>query len=191
MKIYNYHPTTGEFLNATLADPDPKNPSNFLIPAYATSKSPPIKKEGYALVYINDKWENLIDKRGKSYWNEKGELITISEIGLDIPINAYLEKPDLRTDTEKQKDFSILVRSEVSRRIFLHASANTQMNMTAAATAGLLSEDQMQAYRDALFWVSKMRAKGAELIANNAQDYFDDKYWPEPSDAAVALVNAF
>lgn len=88
-------------------------------------------------------------------------------------------------------DYKFLITNEVERRIFAHASANTQMNMTGAATAGLLTSDQMEAYKQGLLWVAAMRSKGAELIANNTEDYLDDKHWPEPSAAAVALANAF
>lgn len=191
MKIYNYHPITSEFLSQTLADPDPKSAKNFLIPAHATALQPPVKRDGYALVFDGDKWIHKVDNRGKSYWNEKGEHVSVSELGIDIPIGSFSEKPDLRTETEKQADFSASVKLEVSNRIFAHASRNTQMNMTGAATAGLLTPDQMDAYKEGLLWVSSIRSKGAELIASGTEDYSDDKHWPEPSAAAVALANAF
>ncbi|MCB1423176.1 MAG: hypothetical protein KDJ69_12070 [Nitratireductor sp.] len=83
------------------------------------------------------------------------------------------------------------IRQEVSDRIYAHASAATQMNMAAAAAAGLLNADQMAAFQAGLAWVAAMRAKGAELAAAGAVDFADDSHWPEPSPEAVALAAAF
>lgn len=90
-----------------------------------------------------------------------------------------------------EPDYAALITAEVERRIFAHASANTQMNMTGAATAGLLTATQMEAYKQGLLWVSSMRSKGAELIASKTADYSSDSHWPKPSAEAVALAEMF
>lgn len=115
--------------------------------------------------------------------------------GYDLAdINAVLaidsETVEIMPYREQGTPLSELIGREVTNRIFAHASANTQMNMTGAATAGLLSEDEMEAYKQGLVWVSQMRAKGVELIENEVDDYHLDSHWPEPSVAAVTLANA-
>lgn len=41
MKIYNYDRQTGVFLGASVAEPNPMEPGNFLVPAFSTAIAPP------------------------------------------------------------------------------------------------------------------------------------------------------
>lgn len=41
MEIFNYHPLTGEFLGTGVADDNPLDPANPIVPGYATSIAPP------------------------------------------------------------------------------------------------------------------------------------------------------
>lgn len=93
LKIYNYHPSSGVFLFEGEADKDQLDADNWLIPANATDKKPPKQKNGYALVFKNDKWQNVIDHRGWVYWLEDGSEHVISAIGEEPPEGALTEKP--------------------------------------------------------------------------------------------------
>ncbi|MEX3859624.1 phage tail assembly chaperone [Paraburkholderia sp. BR10923] len=42
MRVYSYHPQTGAYVGAEEADEDPMNPGQYLIPAHATTKAPPV-----------------------------------------------------------------------------------------------------------------------------------------------------
>lgn len=87
--------------------------------------------------------------------------------------------------------FAESVRQEVEQRIRAVASTNTQINMSAAAAAGALSESQMDTFREALAWVSEVRVKGADLIEIKDSTFKDNAHWPEPTAAVVALVSEF
>lgn len=81
-------------------------------------------------------------------------------------------------------------RTECERRIYAVADLHAQMNMSAAAGAGLLTEDQMNAWKSGLLWVSQMRATWEPLAAGIA-DIHADANWPECPAAAAALADGF
>lgn len=93
LKIYNYNPSNGEFLSEGEAEQDQLDVENWLIPAHATDQKPPKQKTGYTLVFKNNKWQNVIDNRGKTYWLEDGSEHVISAIGEELPEGALTEKP--------------------------------------------------------------------------------------------------
>lgn len=57
MKIYHYHPITGELLSEGFADPSPLEAGVFLIPANATEFAPPKTKANEVAVFIDNKWQ--------------------------------------------------------------------------------------------------------------------------------------
>jgi hypothetical protein len=60
MRIFHYHPDTFEFVGIGTADPDPLDPDNWLIPAYATETVPPAALAGKVVTFINGAWA-LVD----------------------------------------------------------------------------------------------------------------------------------
>jgi len=56
MKIYHYHPETGEYLGQGVADESPLEPGVWLIPAHATTQQPPKPGEGQRVVRAGDSW---------------------------------------------------------------------------------------------------------------------------------------
>ena len=71
-------------------------------------------------------------------------------------------------------------KAECRDRIFAVVSATAQMNLTAAAAAGGLSDEQMQTYRAGLNWIAAMRAASA-----GGGD------WPNVPAGVVELANQF
>ncbi|WP_137923959.1 tail fiber assembly protein [Cupriavidus sp. 2SB] len=52
MDIHNYHPITGEFLSTGVADENPLEPENPIVPGYATPAEPPQAQERRVRVYL-------------------------------------------------------------------------------------------------------------------------------------------
>jgi hypothetical protein len=75
------------------------------------------------------------------------------------------------------------VKAECSRRIFAVASANCQMNMTAAA---VVSDADKAALAASLAWVLAMRGACVALIGLGDKTFADDAHWPAcPADVAA------
>ncbi|UXC37198.1 tail fiber assembly protein [Cupriavidus gilardii] len=51
MDIYNYHPITGEYLSAGVADENPLDANDPIVPGFATPVRPPAIPDGMAAVY--------------------------------------------------------------------------------------------------------------------------------------------
>ena len=93
----------------------------------------------------------------------------------------------------------VMARAECARRIQARASAATQANLTAYATVLSIKPEasrtpaeaaDLQAYTQAIDWVAAMRARWLEIAEGKANPQ-DDKEWPEPSPAAVAMAARF
>jgi hypothetical protein len=80
---------------------------------------------------------------------------------------------------------------ECSRRIYAIADATSQMNMASMASAGLMSTDQLDAWKQALFWVGQMRGTWRGLAADVSKIISDDANWPTCPVAAAALADGF
>lgn len=92
------------------------------------------------------------------------------------------------------------VSAECRRRIYALASAETQMNMAAAAslisakTSSQRSEQEngvLGGLEAALGWVQAMRGNVAVLAGDPSKDISDDANWPEPPAAAIAVADQF
>lgn len=81
-------------------------------------------------------------------------------------------------------------KAECRRRIFAVVDEMAQINLAAAAGAGLLSGAQHGAYISGLGWIQLMRTTWPALVEAGA-DLSDDANWPAVPDGAAALVAAF
>lgn len=102
MKIYNYHPVTGEYISTSDAEKSPLEKNVYLVPAYATDIAAPSVTENQVACFKDGAWALSDDFRGVEYWLEDGSKKTISEIGEVVPENGSLtevEPPEpLATD---------------------------------------------------------------------------------------------
>lgn len=91
MQIYDYDPKTLEFVGSSIADADPLEDGNFLIPAFATEKEPLPQKTGYAVKFKDGNWA----------YEEIVPFVIDQEIPEPKPVLTYaqkraLEYPDFR-----------------------------------------------------------------------------------------------
>ncbi|WP_223554917.1 tail fiber assembly protein [Pseudomonas sp. BF-R-01] len=93
MKIYNAHPVTGEFMGESLADADPLEEGNWLIPAHAYLDAPPLPGENEAVIRKGDVWAVVDDFRGTSYYTDGPQRYVIEDLGVCVPVGATAEPP--------------------------------------------------------------------------------------------------
>lgn len=90
--IYNYHPDTGEFLEAGEARQSPRDPEEFFIPGFATGIEPPAKAEGQAVIFDSGQWSLVADVRGT--WHDiNGQVVEIGELSADVSALTRIAPP--------------------------------------------------------------------------------------------------
>ena len=91
MKIYIYDTKNNEYLYEAEAQIDPiassKGETIYLMPPNATQTAPLEPKAGYANVFNNGKWEQIKDERGKTYYDNDNNAVTITELGQEKGLN--------------------------------------------------------------------------------------------------------
>ena len=85
MKIYIYDTQTNEYLYEVEAQIDPlessKGETIYLMPPNATQVAPKGPKAGFVSVFTNGAWEQIKDERGKIYYDNDNNAVTITELG--------------------------------------------------------------------------------------------------------------
>jgi hypothetical protein len=62
LRIYNYNWATGEYAGEAMADEDPLEPGNWIVPAYATTKALPVLEPGHRAVFDREADDWLQEK---------------------------------------------------------------------------------------------------------------------------------
>lgn len=114
LAIFHYHRTTGECLGQGVADPDPLQEGQWLIPAFATAVAPPHAGPNEAAVFdtATDRWSAVADFRGQTYWLADGSEHRISELGVSKPADALDAAPAPPAPT----DAELTAKAHASRR---------------------------------------------------------------------------
>lgn len=82
--IYQAHPVTGEYIGQSIADVDPMDGDNWLIPGMAFIDAPPTAKKGFAIIHIpgaESTWTMVEDLRGTVYQTDSGQSLEWQELG--------------------------------------------------------------------------------------------------------------
>lgn len=56
LKVFSYHPETGEYVGEDIAFPNPLEEGQYIIPAYSTVVEPPKEQEGKVIVWTGLQW---------------------------------------------------------------------------------------------------------------------------------------
>jgi hypothetical protein len=140
---------------------------------------------GGEIVNIQGINQFYIDEKGRKHVVNSGGWQPLS---CSFSAKLVLEPGGWRVRTPSEL-ISKQIKEECSRRIFATASANSQMNMTAAAAAGMMISPQDQAaYVAALGWVASMRAACGALISSADADFRQDSKWPDIPEGVSELV---
>lgn len=97
MKIFNYN-SNGVFIGASIADKDPENPENFLVPAMATTIEPPSANENEIVVFDGEKWnviemqqsKQLTDEEKLELWRSQASIKKV-QAWLNLQAKGYLQ----------------------------------------------------------------------------------------------------
>jgi hypothetical protein len=107
MRLYKYKNDTKELLGYIEAYLDEletiaQGKEVYVMPPNTTEVEPFQPREGYAVVFNEDKWEEVEDNRGLKVYNKKGEEYIIEELGA-IPSGYSLEKPVTLKESKDEK----------------------------------------------------------------------------------------
>ena len=109
MNVYKYDEKTKEYISTETALLDPLETKKagkniYLLPANATFTVPPAKKEGFAIVWNGEAWQEVEDHRGTEYWLPGDAYGTpareMKELGA-LPEGATLTPPEQTLDEVK------------------------------------------------------------------------------------------
>lgn len=84
-----------------------------------------------------------------------------------------------------------LAKVECKKRIFAIADEIAQINLAAAAGAGLLLPADLLIYRAGLQWVDDMRQNCGALATNHEADISDDASWPTVPAGVAELAERY
>ena len=120
MKIYNYNSMSGEYISQTDAVESPEEEGKFLIPAGATTVSPPTITANKAAVWNGEGWDLVADYRGQAFYStEDGQPIALN-LGDEPDEATAIPKTDSNavwTGTKWQIPIAVLIerkRTEIT-----------------------------------------------------------------------------
>ena len=100
MQIYNYNRNTGEYVGETTATPNSITVGEYLIPAYATTESPPSVSNYELAIWNNGAWikkdikEDILDNKWKNVIHTRNQLLQGSDwtVLVDSPLTTSMKK---------------------------------------------------------------------------------------------------
>lgn len=172
MDIFSYHPITGEYLGTGVADENPLQPDEPIVPGYATPRELPVAIAGRAYVYRRadgsvpqnwpeGDWTMVPDYRASPLYRTHDG----SAFPLGNEYNGLGDLPSFLTDEPRPSSAHVWLNEEWTLDPVLETS-----QLTAAATAkrdGLLVEadSEMQPLIDSFFLGENTPEEDAKRLA--------------------------
>ncbi|WP_338862502.1 tail fiber assembly protein [Mycetohabitans rhizoxinica] len=195
MLIHQYDRQTGQYVSSWLADPDPINPTRWLIPSCCTDVPLPQRQRNQWPFFRDGAWVLLPDFRGQRLFRKvngaAAEIlapgITADDAGLTpipCPGDEYVWADDgwqidPRIVAQRERDAAM---REFDRRMSEAQAANA--GKADAYAAGLLSDEQVALFKA---WSHYQM----ELVrAVNAADFPAHVQWPAPPDEQAIVTKA-
>lgn len=151
MKIYNYHPITGEYIGEQNADIDQaetevQGQTVYLLPAYATFTKPPKHKDDKVRLWQDTEWIYEVDYR-QNYYKvdasmgvypienfgaiEEGYVLVTKELGdlvKENPNDYLIDNGEVRAKTEEEKQAE--EDAEFNKQFFLTSLGYVRRSVT-------------------------------------------------------------
>ncbi|WP_182417938.1 hypothetical protein [Bartonella sp. HY038] len=115
-KIYNYHPSSLEYLGTTFADRSPMEEGVWLFPAFSTLQSPPKFKKNQNVVFLpeQDKWQIIADYRGDVWFDSNGTKVEITTLGNPAEIGLLRQPPKIdQQKVGQEKVYPVLTARQI------------------------------------------------------------------------------
>lgn len=154
MRIFHYHPATGEFISESEARLSPKDAEEgrevYLLPAHATEIASPEIGPNEAAVFDGQKWSTVPDHRGEvDYDPNTGARRLIEALG-DAPVISEpppdgLYKPRWDGQAWIENEDPAVVRKQIEAQ-----AIDLTLRRDAARAAGYTIEADLQAELDAV-----------------------------------------
>ncbi|PZW46383.1 tail fiber assembly protein [Pseudomonas sp. URMO17WK12:I2] len=180
--IYHYHPQTGELLGTGLADPDPMNPANWLVPGFATLDAPDEPAQGIVPCRVEHaRWELLEDNRGTVFSTDSGQPLEYTSLG-PLPQGFTTQaRPSLH---HTWQGASWVFDEQSARAAFINAAVLERNSLQAEATARIAPLQDAADFEDATeAEISELEAWKRYRIALNRlplQDSYPNPIqWPK------------
>ena len=130
MRIFNFHPYTDEYLGESVADQDPLDKDNWLVPAYATTIEPPVQQDGKIRVFVNGVWcySDIVTAHEAELESEQTSQPSIAE-----PVDPQLSEIDIRIN-EINALFNFLDMKSIRPLRAVASGTQTQFDLDTIAT---------------------------------------------------------
>lgn len=143
MDVYNYDPSTGAYTTTEAARPDPLVPGRVLIPANATTVTPPTPGANQVAVFKSGAWSLAPNYVGQTWWTAWNASTQIDQIGVSPPDGATATQPPPPLAIVQQQQIGALRQSQqtaLAAGVAYNGNtypldAQTQQQITALAAA--------------------------------------------------------
>lgn len=130
MLVYNYNPLTKEYIGSEEAQVNPLSKEEYLIPAHSTTVKPPKQKNGYALVWIGNKWTQKVDHRGEEWYNAQTKQKEIIDFIGELPeyyypLDSVIANPPEGSYWVYDNELNQWVGNPVLYKLYISENSNT------------------------------------------------------------------